>query len=245
MRLATMEDKDQVEAICNHPQIRVWTACDGAPTCDAAKYLAAPSFSVLDDRGCFLALNLDPGRYVIHTNLLPSCRGAQAVTACREALGVAFLQTDAVELLTMVPANMPHVKMLARRMGFRHQFDRRAFWPVGGMKFDIGFYRLGIDDWIRSGVHQFEGIAFHQRLHGELGGSPHPTDPVHDCYVGTTAQLIHAGNVEKAVETYNRWARFALYQTIQVLSDHPLRIDIRECVIRIEESQFFREAHHA
>lgn len=244
MRLATMADKDRIEEICNDPVLRVWTAFDGAPPCEATKYLTAPSFSVIDERGCFLALNLDPGRYVIHTNLVPDCRGQDAEHACDEALSVAFIKTDATELLTMVPASVPQAKVMARRMGFRHLFGRPALWPAGGVRHDVGFYGLTLSDWIARGSCADKGRWFHERMH-ELRADSHPADPVHDAFVGAAVAMIVAGNVSKAVETYNRWARFALYQPVAVVSTDPLLIDIRQCVLRVEGDQFFVEAPHA
>lgn len=245
MRFATTADKERVEAIVNNPLLRVWNSFEGAPPCDAAKYLTAPSFTVLGDEGCFLALCIDPGRYVIHTNLLPHCRGADAVMAAFEALALAFIRTDAVELLTMCPATLPHAKMLARRMGFRHQFDRKALWPAGGERHDIGFYSLTLSDWISGGACGAVGERFHDRLHHELGADAHPADPIHDAFVGAAVEMVLAGNVSKGIDTYNRWARFALYEPVEVISTDPLRIDIKQCVLRLEEAQFFVETPHA
>lgn len=245
MRLATIADKPRIEEICNDPLIRVWTAFDGAPACNATRYLTEPSFSVLGDDGCFLAHNIDPTRYVIHTNLLPSCRGERAVEASKKALALAFLTTDASELLTMVPATIPHARLLARQMGFRYLFTRRAVWPALGEMHNMGFFSLTLDDWILSGNCVSTGEDFHQRLHVELGAPAHAADPAHDAYVGAAVEMVLAGQVDKAIAIYNRWAKFALYQPVAIVSRDPLRIDIRQCVIRVEGAQFFMEAPHA
>lgn len=242
MRIATPDDQPRIEAIVNDPLLRVWNSFDGAPLCDAAKYLAAPSFTLLGDEGCFLALCVDPGRYVIHTNLLPRCRGEAAVVASRDALAMAFLRTDAAELLTMVPATLPHARLLARRMGFRLLFERRAIWPAGGTRHDVGFYGLALADWIAQGACAAAGTRFHDRLHGELGAPAHADDPVHDAFVGAAVEMVLAGNVAKGIDTYNRWARFALYEPVRIVSTEPLRIDIRQAVLRVEGDQFFMEA---
>jgi len=245
MRLATPADQARIEAICNDPLIRTWTAFEGAPLCNAAKYLTAPSFSVIGEEGCFLAQHLDTTRYVIHTNLLPEYRGEAAVIASKEALALAFLKTDATELLTMVPATIPHARLLARHMGFKLMFNRQRVWPALGELHAMGFFSLSLDDWILSGQCEASGQAFHHRLHGELGLESHAADRVHDDYVGAAVEMIRAGNVSKAIGTYNRWARFALYQPVEIVSTDPLRIDIRQCVIRIEGDQFFMEAPNA
>lgn len=245
MRFATLADKGLIESICNDPLIRTWTAFQGAPLCDAAKYLTAPSFAVVGEQGCFLAHHLDGTRYVIHTNLLPEFRGERAVEASKEALALAFLKTDATELLTMVPATIPHARLLARQMGFRLLFNRQNVWPVEGKWFSMGFFSLSLDDWIRSGACVTSGKSFHMRLHDEIHAASHPEDDVHNAYVGAALEMVTSGNVHKAVETYNRWAKFALYKTIDLVSESPVRIDIKQGVIRVEGNQFFMEAPHA
>lgn len=245
MRLATPADVQRIEEVCNHPLIRVWTACDGAPPCSGAQYVTAPSFSVIGEEGCFLAKHLDPGRYAIHTNLLPEHRGEFAVEAAKAALAVAFLQTDAMELVTFVPATIPHARLLARRMGFRFLFNRGSIWPVNGERYGMGFYSLTLDDWIASGACQAAGAAFHDRLHGELHVEAHGHDLIHDSYVGAAIEMIRAGNVRKGIAIYNRWARFAFYESVRIVSEAPLRIDIRQCVLRVEGDQFFMEAQNA
>lgn len=238
MKIASLSDKALIEEICNDPRLRVWTSFDGAPPCDATKYLTKPSFSVVGTEGCFLALCLDAGRYVIHTNLLPHCRGEDAVKVAHEALRIAFIQTDATELLTMVPVTMPHAKLMARRMGLRHLFDRNALWPVGNERVAMGFYSLTLADWIVTGACAAAGQWFHDQLQD----ATHPDDPVHDAFVGAAVEMVKAGQPVKAIETYNRWARFALYEPAKIVSLDPLRIDIKHCVLRVEGDQFFKES---
>lgn len=246
MRFATLADQAAVEAICNDPSIRPWTAPEGAAPCSAVGYLTNPSFAVLaEGEGCWLARYLGANRYVIHTNLLPHARGARAVELARQALAMAFVKTTAVELLTMVPGNLPHARMLARRMGFRHVFDRPAIWPVGEQTFDMEFYSLTIEDWVCSGACEKAGERFHARLHELTGEATHGKDPVHDAFVGAAIEMLLSGNIRKAVETYNRWAVFAMYQPVDLLSTEPLLIDIKQCVLRVEGDQFFVEADHA
>lgn len=242
MRFATLADKALIESICNHPEIRLWTACDGAPLCDAAKYLLRPSFTVVDERGCFLALCIDHTRYVIHTNLLPNCRGDEAVRAAHEALTMAFIETDATELLTMVPATLPHAKSMARRMGFRHQFDRNGLWPVDGVRQAMGFYSMTLADWIAMGHLIEQGKWFHERLNHE-SAVDHPDDPIHDAFVGAAVEMVRHNNIKKAIDIYNRWARFALYEQIRIAG--PGRIGFGRTIIRIEGDQFHTEAEYA
>lgn len=245
MRLATISDKARIEEICNDPVIRVWTAFEGAPLCNATPYLTAPSFAVLGENGCFLAHNVEPARYIIHTNLLPNCRGERAVEASKQALAIAFLQTDATELLTGIPTVIPHARLLARRMGFQLLFNRQSIWPALGELHAMGFYAMTIDEWIRSGVCESVGREFHERLHSVFHQPPHREEAIHNAYVGAAVAMVRNGQAEKAVQVFNRWARFAMYEPISILSLEPLRIDIKTCVIRVEGDQYFMEEPHA
>lgn len=242
MRLATYLDKARLEAIITDPVLRTWTAFEGAdPGCDANRYLTVPSFAVIGDEGCFLAHCIGKGRYVVHTNLLPTCRGTEALRAAREALRIAFLTTDCLELVSMVPGNMPHVLAFAKLMGMRTAFTRSGIWPAAGMLWGMTFLELTIDDWIRTGVCKEKGQWFHRYL----GDNSHAEDSIHDAYVGATVEMIEANRARKAVKVYNRWAKLALYEPIEVLSEDPLRIDIKSHVLRVEGGNFNVEACHA
>lgn len=243
MRIAAFADKDMVERICNDPMIRAWTSFEGAPLCDATRYLTPPNLVILFEGGCFLLDCIEPTRYVVHTNILPGCRGIEGLRAARYALALAFLKTDMLELLSMVPVSNPQADWFARANGLALRFTRKALWPNGRQ--DIRFYGLTIDDWIASGICSEYGKQFHRRLHDQADAEPHPDDPIHDAYVGAVVELIREGSVSKAVSVYNRWARFALYEPISVISEEPLRIDIKQCVIRVEGDSFTVEASHA
>jgi hypothetical protein len=241
MRFATLADKPAVEAIVMDPRLMTWTAFDGADrNIDVSRFLSG-GFTVLGDEGCFLADKISDGRYVVHTNLLPDCRGLAAIRAAREAAKKAFIETDCTQLVSMVPDTIPHALLFAKSMGMRVDFVRKGLWPAEGRKWDVSFLSMSIDSWIRSGECSEKGRWFHDKLWAHDPGAAHPDDGVHDCYVGAAVEMIAAGNVQKAVRVYNHWAAFALYEQIRVLSEQPLRIDIRSHVLRIEDGDFIVE----
>lgn len=232
-----MADKAQVEAIVRDPVLTTWTLFDGAGQVDITRFLVPPSFTILGDEGCFLLDCIGPGRYAVHTNLLPHCRGVAALRAAREATHLTFIQTDCTEVVSMVPGNMPHVLWFAKAMGMQVAFNRQNLWPAVGRLWNVSFMSMSIDDWILEGHCSAKGRWFHEKL----ADANHPEDPVHDFYVGAAVEMVQAGNVQKAVSVYNRWAAFALYEQIKVLSEQPLRIDIRSHVLRVEEGNFHVE----
>ena len=259
MRLATADDLPQISRICNDPAIRVWAA-DGAPPFDAARAMA-PNFAVLGDEGCFVATLIEPSRYMVHTSLLPAYRGAPAVVASHRALGVAFCETDALELETIAPSNTTHVALFARQMGFRPRFKRRGIWPHAGQLHDLQFLSMTVLDWALGGACEASGAWFHEQIDvqrqafnaaaanhvdsASLHILPHQHDAAHDAVVGAAVEMVRAGRPDKAVGFYNYWARVAGYQQIAIVSRDPLCIDIRQCVLKVEGDRFTVEAPHA
>lgn len=236
-RIATPEDNALLTSICMHPEVRRWTAFDGAPDFDPSAYTDHPkSFAVIVNDGCFTCPALEQGAYAVHTNLLPSCRGAAALREAQHFLNFVFLHTDAEQLVSMVPANNPQTLWFARAMKFRETYRRPDVWLSGGVKHAMQYLRFDIDDWVLATRDlQALGHDFHEGL-GEH--QTHAEDPVHDAYVGAAWALIQAGQVDKAQRLYGRWARAAGYQPFEIVSRDPLRIDIGTCVLHMHGEEF-------
>ena len=50
--------------------------------------------------------------------------------------------------------------------------------------------------------------------------------------------MIFAGQVDKAIILYNRWARFAMYAQIRLVSRDPLIIDQHDALILVQGQDF-------
>ena len=236
-RIATAADNELLTSIVMHPELRPWTAFDGAPDFDPDRYTKGEtkSFAVVVAGGCILAPALEQYAYGVHTNLLPDCRGSKAIRAARGALEFAFLSTDAEQLWTMAPDNNPQARWFAAAMGFRAQFRREAVWLSGGQMHGMEYMRLDVDDWIQGGALRTMGEAFHQaRI--EQGAPPnHKPDAVHDDYVGAAWGMLAMGQYDKAQRIYNRWARGCGYHPFTLLSIDPLLVDIVDCILGIND----------
>ena len=147
MRLATLADKERIEAICNDPLIRVWSAPDNAPPSDASRYLPPNGEAIVFDEGCYMANRMAPGIYAVHLNLLRSARGQRAVELTQEAIDVAFTQTDAQELIAPVPVTSPQVRWLVTALGFRRRFVWPASFLVGGVLREVVAYSMTRTTW--------------------------------------------------------------------------------------------------
>jgi hypothetical protein len=244
MRQATIDDKGVVEQIVNHPEVWKHVAPDGAKPFDATHALASPHIVLLAEGGCFIFQYHSPGTYEVHTNFLPTARGKHAYEQAREAAAIMFLGSPCMEILTRVPEDNPAADVLTRKMHFRKWFTRQDSWRKGGKSYAQNYYRLGLDEWISDGFAHADGCFFHQRLHQIVANVEHHEDDyMHDCYVGAIFNMLLAGQPQKGVEVYNRWARFAGYQPIRLLSQAPIRVDIQACILRLENGDFAVEGN--
>ena len=230
-------------AVANHPEVHPWVA----PTADAvdlAPVITHPAnVTLVTDHGGFIGIRQEPGLYDVHSLFLPSGRGRVAVAAMTAALQYMFIQTDCVELRTQLPEGNRAARGLARLAGFRTIFSRPGAWVTPAGAVAVEFAGLSLPSWIaRSPEARAAGTWFHDTLETAtraLGASrpTHPDDPAHDHAAGAAVLMLQAGNPVKAVETYNRWARFAGYATISMLSQHPPVIDLHDVVITVTHGQ--------
>jgi len=238
-------DAAVINPIVNHPAVRPWVAAIPHGDIDLTDALADERnvLLMIDGGGIFFA-QLFPGIYEAHTQFLPSVRGPAAMSATREAIHWMFTRTDAMEILTKVPQHNRAADLWARASGGTLDFERADAWQTEAGLVSVRYYALRYADWVRKAAGLVEkGAWFHDHLEAEktrIGSrnAVHGDDPAHDRHVGAAVEMIMAGQVIKGVSLYNRWAAFAGYVPIGVVSFDPLTIDIGEALIRITGATF-------
>lgn len=240
-RFATPADDALLTSIAMHPEVRRWTACDGAPAFDPSAYTAHPrSKAILVEDGCFACPCLEDRAYAVHTQFLPDVRGSEKLRRGLEALAFGFLNSDAEYLVTMVPDCNPRALVFAHAMGFRDTYRRANAFRSGGIDHGMQHLSLQIDDWVLQYQQAAQvGRAFHDQL-AQAGEPQHDEDPVHDAFAGAACLLIAAGQPDKATRIYGRWARAAGYQPFTVV-DEGLAFGDR--VLHIQGNQFTFKEH--
>lgn len=239
MIVANQSHKAEVEAVFNHPAVRETAAFDGAPEFDATPYLTDPHIALLVNGGCFLGAWDWFGRFECHTAFLPDARGGNAIVECRKALQHVFLHTLCHEVVTKVPQCNPQARTLAKMMGFRFLFSRANVWLKNGQSYGVEYYCLDVETWIVQGYCRPSGEWFHKTLHERYPDlAQHPVDVVHDSYAGAVVDMIKAGNTDKAILFYNRWARLAGYREIVKVSDQPLVLDLTDFKLTVKDGDF-------
>ena len=189
-----------------------------------------------DAAGVVLFDFAEPTVYEVHTLALPSVRGRSYLASVEQALRMMFLQSDAMQLYTKVPASNRGALGLVRLIEGVHEFD--CSWqgePCGHWKLD--FY-----DWLngRGGRScEARGKWFHERLEEQFAaqGRTHETHDdcaAHDRAVGATVELILSGLLAKAIVLYNRWARRTGYHALEVVVQSPLVLSTGDALLQVD-----------
>lgn len=222
--------------IANHPDVRPWLGAGGQ--LDLAPFVMNPAnFSFIGNDGGFVAQKIGDGRYEVHSLFLPSGRGGEAIRCAREGLAFMFCATDCSELVTKCPDGNSAALGLARIGGFQEQFRRERIWDFAGDMVGVSHQALSLQRWISQDADcRARGEWFHEKLtaakatHGSVL-PVHDDDEAHDRTVGASVRMVLAGNPRKAVWSYNRWAAFAGYAPISLLSEAPPVIDVVDAVV--------------
>lgn len=241
-------DAGEINPILNDPDVYASIMVPGLERFDATSLVTDPrNVLLMAEGGGILFCQHEPGIYEVHTNFLSAHRGRAAIIASLEAYRWMFTRTDAMILLTRVPAPNKAANKFCRIVGATLEFERKSVWPTNDGNVDLNFYALRYDDWVRKTPDLMKsGQAFHDRLETERERLDHPT-PIHpdeDCHnlhVGACAEMIYGGQPEKAVVLYNRWARFVgfnCYKPIALVSKSPVLIDISQAILQIGEGDF-------
>lgn len=233
-------DAGHVNRILNDPSVR--PTLGGVGELDISAVLENPAnIALFNEQGGFIALPLDTDLYEIHTQFLPEGRGPQLVSVTLEALRWIFTKTPALQVVTKCPACNPGALGLARAIGGTLLFERDGAWPLpDGSMGSVTYMGLTLDAWKRKDPEiATVGLRFHDALeaakHADASELPdHLEDEAHNRAVGAAYLMILAGNVRKGVWTYNRWALLAGYQTIEVVSEQPPVLDIKDALVSLE-----------
>lgn len=233
-------DATRLNEVANHPDVR--PCLGGVGPLDLSPILADPANVALANKhGGFVLVRQEVGIYEAHTMFLPESRGRAAIAAAEEGFRYLFTVTDCVEVQTQVPTSNAPAAGLASAVGFQPIFTRDNAWiGADGASEDIVYMSLTFDRWrARDNVIAAVGHDFHERLADAKSAAQsdlvtHPDDDAHDRAAGASMLMAQAGNARKAVWLYNRWARLAGYQSIELISETPAIIDVRDVVVEVK-----------
>lgn len=238
-------DAADINPILNHPSVFPFISIPGLEKIDATDLLANPSNVLLmANGGGIMFCQSEPGIYEVHTNFLPEYRGRNAIKVSQDAYKWMFDHTDCMVLQTRVPAFNKAADLFCKIVGATKEFERKAVWPTKNGDVDMSFWSLRYEDWVRKADGMQEaGHAFHQKLESErirhgVDEPLHADEDCHDRYVGACVKMIYAGQPEKAIVLYNRFARFSGYGQISLIAKSPLVVDIGDALLQVGDRDF-------
>jgi hypothetical protein len=201
--------------VANHEAVRPWIAPGTEPLDLSAQVSDKRNVLLMGEHGGCLFVQIGPGIFEVHTQVLPSGRGAWTRALSEACALYMFTRTEAYEIMTRVPDGHVGAKAGALAQGFRHEFIREKAYLFRGRLSDIHICGLRIQDWAARAPGMVElGHWLHERMHQELArlGISDPThedDENHNRYAGVTLEMARGGQLPKAVLFYNRWASLA------------------------------------
>ena len=244
-------DAAEINPILNDPSVFRFAAAQGDQALNIAPVLADERNVVLmADRGYVLFHWQAPGVYQVHTNFLKATRkysgpGTYVLNACRAAYRWMFTQTDCVTLFTWIPAHNRAAAMFAPLGGWTKEYDRKAVWPsVSDGLVDMAFCALRYADWVRKTPElMLAGRAFHEHIQREFArlGKPdeaHADEDCHDLHVGACVEMIHGGQMDKAIALYDHFAQYLGFHLISIVTHEPPVLNIGNALLKIEGDAF-------
>lgn len=229
-------DASLLNRVVNDPAVRPFVGGEG--DLDLSPFVADPeNFALVTDGGGFLLIRHEPGIYEVHSQFLPEARRG-SVRAMRDGFDYMFTRTDCERVVTQVPDNNPAAAALAKLAGFRPMFRRED--AARGATLFMG---LTCEEWAQGNRSlEADGEWFHRQLEeakAAAGSSlpVHGHDPAHERAVGATVRMVRAGNARKGVALYNRWATFAGYAPLSILSERPVVIDVVDAVVGMANNE--------
>lgn len=232
-------DPVEVNAILNDPEVFKWIKLTEEKIDATDLVFELRNHFLIAQGGVLAFIFQEPGVYEVHNNFLKECRGRNAFKETLAALKWMFTRTDCMILQTKVPSFNKGAGLLARAVGGVKDFERKGAWDGA----DVSYWTLKYEDWLKKTPQLMtDGALFHRLLDDErarLGAAPdkHPDEDCHDLHVGACVETIRY-QPEKAVTLYNRWAKFAGYEPISLVSKDPLIIDIASAILLIENNTF-------
>ncbi len=236
---------EQLNTICNHPEVRPWVAAPGQKYLDLSPVVANPdNYLLMGEGGGFLFVQQEPGIYEVHSQFLPEHRGENVITAARDAERYMFTRTDCTEIRSKVPEGNVAAAAFARKMRYELQFERANAWQTESGLVGVRYYARTLNQWVNQAEElKASGEWFHHKLEEAKIASDstipiHDDDDAHDLYVGATVEMIQAGQIGKALSLYTRWAPFAGYGPIALIATNPVVIDIGDAILAIRGDDF-------
>lgn len=231
--LERVSDAQRFNEIAHHPKVFPLVRGNAAAI-DLSAVVAHPAnVALLSEHGGFIFVRLFRHSYEVHTLFEPHTPHGYAARAAKDAALWMMTHTDCLEILTKVPRVNFAAKGLAVQTWFTEEYTAGQ-WPVQGRTYQVDHYALRYENWVLKEPRvATAGDRFHVELRALGIPQEHEDNYVHDCFVGMALLCARAGQAEKGVALYNRWAKYYGAKPVEILNSDPLMVDIGSCKIQV------------
>jgi hypothetical protein len=216
MSLKRVFDAEFINRVVNDESVRGGAEVDeyGIKCADFSDVVSNVNNHILvNGHGGFVYAQVAPNTYEVHTQFLPSGRGAAAYHAALESLRYMFINTDCMRVISKTKTtNTGAAALAAKALTFK------------GVNGDYNYYSLEYMEWVeRDKENKKQGELFHKLVEDDTN---HDDDDIHDYHVGGALSIALKGNALKAQQVYNYWAIASGYEMAVVDSLNPLILSV-------------------
>lgn len=140
---------DFLESVANHPRVFPYVTVRGVDVIKFAPIWHDCIAVVFDTGGWLFHRQADPDVYEVHTLFLPKSTDVLAKAAA--AKHFIFDQMHAKRLETLVAIDLPHVRRLALRSGFKLTHRITGMWPRESGPIDYDHFEITRESWETKG----------------------------------------------------------------------------------------------
>lgn len=218
-------DPEVLNAVVNDPAVYPWVHGGKEGPLDLTDIVKDPRNVLLaGEHGSMLFMPMAPGLWELHTQVLPSGRGAWTLGLGASAFGWMFTHTDAVEVLTRVPVGNVGAASAVRRAGFSEQWSQADGWVYEGKDVGVGIWSWTLQQWLRSEFAIWLDTMAEDFLAVLAPGVETRADAIRP--LGYALAAIRGRQALKGCVFLNRWGAIAGFPPAFVASTDPLTVSL-------------------
>lgn len=237
----------RINKVINDPSIFDWVRGNHPGPLDMTPIIANPNnILLMGQYGGILFMQLQPGLYEAHTQVLPEGRGKWAVGMTQAALHWMFTRSDCFEVLSRCPQGNIAAKALIKRVNGQFEFTNKNGWVRNDLPIPADIYSWTIQAWARTAPGLEErGEWLQNYIAGEYkrlnkASIQYVDDPVFNRYSGMAAEMFLNKQAAKAVLLYNRWSKMAGYDNIDLMcTENPTAVRTQDAILMVREDGEF------
>lgn len=237
----------RINKVVNDPSIFDWVRGNHKGALDLAPVIANPNnILLMGQHGGILFVQLQPGLYEAHTQVMPEGRGKWTVAMTQAALHWMFTRSDCFEVMSRCPQGNLGARALIKRVNGQLAFINPLGWVRDDKPIPADVYSWTIQHWVTTAPGLEERGQWLQNTVSDAyrkfskGVLPYIDDTLFNRYAGMAAEMFLNKHGPKAVLLYNRWAKMAGRDNIDLMcAENPTAIRTRDAILMVREDGEF------